>query len=61
MTTKRRLTVTLHDDELAALETISRHIGTPSASAAMRRALVEHAAAIEKREDRASRLPQAAA
>ena len=58
--TSRRLTVTLHHDERAALKTIERHIGTPSASAAMRVALIEHAAALESKHERASRLPSVA-
>ena len=60
-TTKRRVTVTLDAEEIEAIKAISAHIGTPSASAAIRRALREHADAIRKGRDRASRLPQAAA
>ena len=59
-TTKRRVTVTLDAGELEAIEAISAHIGTPSASAAIRRALVEFATQIAKGRDRASRLPSIA-
>ena len=60
-TTKRRLTVTLSSEEIEAIETICGDMGSPSGSAAVRRALRELAGAIDKRQDRASRLPQAAA
>ena len=55
-TTKKRLTVTLDRDEVEAIETICNDMGSPSASAAVRRAVRELAAQIEKRSDRASRL-----
>lgn len=60
-TGKKRLTVTLASEELAALAAIARHLGTTSASAAVRVALREHAEQIDKGRDRASRLPRAAA
>ena len=58
---KRRLTVSLDGDDQAAVETICADMGSPSASAALRRAVRELAEQIDKRRDRASRLPQAAA
>ena len=58
---KKRLTVTLDTEEVEAVETICNDMGSPSASAAVRRALRELAAQIDKRRDRASRLPRAAA
>ena len=61
MTKKRRLTVSLDDDDQKAVETICEDMGSPSASAAVRRAVRELAAQIHTRHDRASRLPQAAA
>ena len=62
MTTKakKRLTVTLDHDEVEAIETICEDLGSPSASAAVRRAVRELAAQIAKRTDRAARLPRAA-
>ena len=59
-TTKRRLTVSLNDDDQAALKVIASHLGTTSASAAVRRAVAEFARQIDVRRDRASRLPQTA-
>ena len=61
MAKTKRLTVSLSVDDQAAVETICEDMGSPSRSAAVRRALRELAGAIEKREDRASRLPRAAA
>ena len=61
MTTKRRLTVSLDHDDQEAIETICQDMGSPSASAAVRRAVRELAEAIDKRTDRMTRLPQVAA
>lgn len=58
-TTKRRITVTLARDDLDALAAIQGALGTRAASAAIRVALREHAAALAARSDRASRLPRA--
>lgn len=58
---KRRLTVSLDDDDQTAVETICSDMGSPSASAALRRAVRELAEQIDKRRGRASRLPTAAA
>ena len=59
--TKVRLTVSLDAAEIEAIETITADLGSPSRSAAVRRALRELAAQIAKRRTRASRLPRAAA
>ena len=59
-TKKRRLTVSLDHEEVEAIETICSDMGSPSASAAVRRALRELAAQIDMRRDRASRLPSIA-
>ena len=58
--TKKRLTVTLDTAEVEAIETITADMGSPSASAAVRRAVRELAAQIAMRRDRASRLPSIA-
>ena len=57
---KRRLTVSLDTAEIEAIETISADMGSPSRSAAIRRAVRELAALIDIRRDRASRLPRVA-
>ena len=58
---KRRLTVTLDRDDQAAVATIADDMGSPSASAAVRRAVRELAMQIDKRRDRMARLPTVAA
>ena len=52
--------MSLGDEDIAAIDAICAAMGSPSRSAAVRRALREHARDIEKREDRMARLPRAA-
>ena len=59
-TSKRRITVSFDRNDQEAIEAIGKHLGSPSASAALRAAVREYARMIADGKDRSARLPRVA-